>query len=431
MWASRLEGMRRFLLLGSTAAAVLLALGAAACSSQAAPTGSAASHRPAASARRTTALTATVPSASRADGSAAASTTLASLAMSSLKHGYGMFVRMAGNRCEAESGVTTDGGARFRDAAAITTWNCADNPTVTKIAADRAGAAFAYGPKLFISPGPGQPWRASPQRGTVLAVSAAGNWVWMLLARCHGAKTTPDGCALHLVESTNSGRTWRATPTEPPAATRGSKYGLVSGGGQTWLLHLGTYTGYVLASPESNNRGKADSASLWYTGNGGRHWEKRSLPCGIDALSDAVSKVGTTLAAVCADEPSAGFQAKTTAISPDGGATWTRHIGCLFRPGCKNPLYDGYLGGIDAVSQDRIYLVGDRSPLLVTTDSGVRWHAEPLIGDTSGGTGNVVFFGRDHGLLTGQGGATDEQVDIFQTSNGGKTWTKIVPHLVG
>ena len=349
--------------------------------------------------------------------------------MSSRKHGYGMFERVSGDRCEAESGVTTDAGARFRDAAAITAWTCSDNPPVTRIATDTAGDAFAYGPKLFIEPSGSTRWRASPQQGTVLGVSASSNWVWMLLARCHGARTTPDGCALDLVESTDGGRSWRATPTEPPAVTRGSKDGPFYAGGQTWLLHLGIYTGYVLASPESNNRDKTDSASLWYTGNGGRHWEKRVLPCGIDALSDAVSKVGTTLAAVCADEPSAGFQAKTTATSPNGGAIWDVHVGCLFRPGCRNPLYQGYLGGIAAVSGVGIYLVGDRSMLLRTTDGGLRWHAVSLIGDTSGGTFQVIFFGHAHGLVTAQGGATDEKVDIYRTSDGGRTWSKVLPRL--
>jgi hypothetical protein len=350
--------------------------------------------------------------------------------MSNSTHGSGMFVRAAGRRCEAESGVTTDGGADFRDAAAITTWNCNDNPPVTKIAVDSAGDAFAYGPKLFIAPSGSGRWRASPQRGTVLAVSASSNWVWLLLARCHGAQTTLDGCVLHLVESTNGGRSWRATPAEPPAVTRGSKYGIVTAGGQTWLLHLGVYTGYVLASPASNNRGKSDSAALWYTGNGGRSWEKRSLPCGIDALSDAVSKVGTNLAAVCADEPTAGFQVKTTATSLDGGKTWTREVGCLTLPGCKNPLYDGYLGDIAAVSQYRIYLVGDRSSLLVTSDGGRRWRAvQPVVGDTSGGTVQVIFFGRAHGLVIGQGGATNEKVDIFRTSDGARSWSRFVPRL--
>jgi hypothetical protein len=349
--------------------------------------------------------------------------------MSSREHGYGMFVRTAGNQCEAESGATADGGASFRHAAVITSWNCNNNAPVTQIATDSTGAAFAYGPKLFISPGPAGPWRTSPQQGTVLAVSAVRSSVWLLLARCHGTQTTLDGCALHLEESSDGGRSWRAPPTEPPAVTRGSKYGLVATGGQTWLLHLGIYTGYVLASPASNNRGTADTAALWYTGNGGRSWEKRTLRCGIDALSDAVSKVGTTLAAVCADEPSAGMQVKTAAVSADGGVHWTRHLGCLFSPGCRNPLYDGYLGQIAAVSATKIYLVGARSSLLITKDGGLRWHAVPLVGDTSGGTGQVIFFGRAHGLVTGQGAATAGGLAIFQTSNGGRTWTKIVPHL--
>lgn len=424
--------MRRALVIGGSTAALLLALGASACGSSPLSVHSAARHGGASVPGTTTAAVATSPSSpgAQAGTSGSASTTLTWLAMNSRRHGYGMFERVAGDRCEAESGVTTDAGARFREAAAITHWNCNGNPPVTKIATDTAGDAFAYGPKLFIKPSGSRRWLASPQQGVVLAVSAQSNWIWLLLARCHGASTTPDGCTLHLIESTNGGRHWRATPTEPSAVTRGSSAGPAAGAGQTWLLHFGVYTGYVLASPAVNDSGKADSASLWYTGNGGRHWEKRTLPCGMDALSDAVTKAGTTLAAVCAEEPTAGFQAKTTATSADGGATWNLHVGCLMRPGCSNPLYAGYLGGLAAVSQYRFYLVGDRSSLLVTTDSGVRWHpVRPAIGDTSAGSGQVIFFGRAHGLVTGQGAATDESIDIFRTSNGGKTWTKVVPRL--
>jgi hypothetical protein len=416
---------------GGGTAALLLALGASACGSHPASAHPAARPGSDAAARPTTGAVATSVSspAAQAGTSGSASTTLSWLAMSNSTHGYGMFERAAGRRCEAESGVTADGGARFRHAAPITSWNCNDNPPVTKIAADAAGDAFAYGPKLFIAPSGSGRWRASPERGTVLAVSASGNLVWLLLARCHGAKITPDGCALHLVESANGGRHWRPMPTQPPAVTQGSSAGPAAAGGQTWLLHLGVYNGFVLASPVVNNTGNADSAALWYTGNGGLHWEKEVLPCGIDALSDAVSKVGTELAAVCAAEPTAGSQIKTTATSGDGGHSWTLHIGCLARPGCNDPLYHGYLGEIAAVSQYRIYLVGDRSSLLVTVDGGVRWHPVSLIGDTSGGTIQVMFFGRAHGLATGQGGATAEKVDIFRTSDGARSWSRFVPRL--
>jgi photosystem II stability/assembly factor-like uncharacterized protein len=51
------------------------------------------------------------------------------------------------------------------------------------------------------------------------------------------------------------------------------------------------------------------------------------------------------------------------------------------------------------------------------------------VGDTSGGTYQVTFLSRSFGLVLGQGGATNENVDEFRTSDGGRTWSKAVPRL--
>lgn len=332
--------------------------------------------------------------------------------------------------------MTTDGGARFRSASVITRWNCNDDAApVARIAADSAGQAFAYGPSLFIASSAAGPWRKSPQAGTVLSVSAVGRSVWMLLARCRGAAMTPHGCVLHLVESVDGGRSWRAVRSQPPGAvTTGSAHGPAyePAAGQTWLLRTGTSAAYVLASPAVSNRGKPGSAELWYTANAGASWSKRRIPCGIDALSVSVARSpGGALVGVCASQPTAGSQPKTTVISGNNARTWTLRKGCLFSsPRCRDPLYDGYLGQIAAVSAKTAYLVGERSSLLVTTDGGRHWRAvRALVGDSSGGTYQVTFLSRSFGAVLGQGGATSENVDLFRTFNGGRTWSHVVPRL--
>jgi len=427
-------------MIGGPLAALLLAFGTAACAVQPALLTSAVSATTSAVSPSTSAVSSSTASASRSASSPAPTSAalrgarLTSVALASSRRGEGLFVTQVGARCEALSGVTADGGARFRSASVITSWNCNGSAPVSWIAADGAGHAFAYGPSLFIASSATGPWRKSPQDGTVLSVSAVGRSVWMLLARCRGAAMTPRGCVLHLVESVNGGRSWRAVQSEPPgAATPGSASGPAyePAAGQTWLLRVGASAAYVLASPAVNNRGKPDSASLWYTANAGASWSKRRVSCGIDALSVSLaSSPGGELIGVCAFQPTAGYQPKTTVISSNGGRTWTLHKGCLLSSGCRDPLYDGYLGQVAAVSNRTAFLVGDRSSLLVTTDGGRRWHAvQPLVGDTSGGTYQVTFVSPSVGLVLGQGGATSENVDLFRTSNGGQTWSKIVPRL--
>ncbi len=425
--------------MGGPAAALLLVSGTAACTVQPASPTSVSSAGVSVGTAGVSVGTVALSSAAAASSPAATSAALRgarlmSVAFASSRRGEGLFVSQVGAHCEALSGVTADGGAEFRSAAAITSWNCNGSAPVSRIAADGAGNAFAYGPSLFIARSAAGPWRKSPQVGTVLSVAAVGRSVWMLLARCRGAANTPDGCRLHLVESVSGGRTWQAVKSEPPgAATSGNASGPANepAAGQTWLLRAGASAGYVVSSPAVNGSGKPDFVTLWYTANGGASWSTRRVGCGIDALSVSVARSPEgALVGVCAGQPGAGFQVKTTVISDNGGLTWTLHSGCLFRPGCRDPLYGGYLGQVAAISARTTYLVGDRSSLLVTTDGGWHWHAvRPLTGDTSAGTSQVTFFSRSLGLVIGQGGGTSENVEEFRTSDGGRTWSHVVPRL--
>ncbi len=357
---------------------------------------------------------------------------LVSLAMASPTRGYGMFDTSAGARCEALSGRTADGGARFGSPALVTSWSCGGNPPVTAIAADGSGDEFAYGPQLYISRNATGTWLASPQPGAVLAVSALGRSVWMMLAKCDAAS-----CRLVLVESADGGRTWRRARTQPPGATARAMAGGRPAGepaaGQTWLVRTGLDSGYVMSSPAVNPRGQPDVAPLWYTANAGVTWSRRQLPCGLDALSAVLSAApGGPLTAVCAAEPSAGSQVKSAATSVNGGRTWTlRVIPCpQLAAACRDPLVGGYLSEIAAVSARTIYLAGVRSSLLVSTDGGARWTAvRPLIGDGSGGTFQVSFFGRADGLVLGDDSGSNEAITIWCTTDSGRTWSKAVPTL--
>jgi photosystem II stability/assembly factor-like uncharacterized protein len=360
---------------------------------------------------------------------------LISLAMASPKRGDGLFERQAGVHCQAIAAPTVDGGAAFIPAMFVTRWNCNGSAPVKWITADSAGDIFVYGPQLFIGRNATGTFARSPQRGTVLAVSAVGRSVWMLLDRCHRPGSKP--CSLRLLESVNGGRTWHPTKTQPPSGVGGGAPVAESALGQTWLLRTGVASGYVLASPRSARSGKAGSASLSYTRNGGRTWTRSRIPCGQDDMSVVLTRApGGALAAVCAGEPSAGSQTKMITLSANGGRSWTKPLGCVLGYPCHGNavLLDGYLSEIAATSARTVYLIGSRGPLIITPDGGGRWHQVspakgPVIGAENGGIAQVMFFGRSEGVVAGDSFATSV-VQIWHTSDGGRRWSEpVVPEL--
>jgi photosystem II stability/assembly factor-like uncharacterized protein len=202
------------------------------------------------------------------------------------------------------------------------------------------------------------------------------------------------------------------------------------------MVRIGQSSAYLVPNAVNNPQDRANAAPLWFTKDGGTSWSERSIPCAVNVASTIALSAAPdgTLLAVCAGEPGAGSQAKSALRSTDGGITWTVESSCPIAsppstPGCAvGPLNLGYLGGIVAVSADTVFLYGDRSSLLVSHDGGALWQAvQPLIGDTSAGTGQAVFFTNSDGIVLGEGGDTNEVVTLWSTSDGGAQWSSVVP----
>ncbi len=343
--------------------------------------------------------------------------------------GYGLFTRQSPTTCESLVGSTTDGGAVFENLTSVTSWACGEVAPVSELSFDDHGDGFLYGPDLFVTHDSGATWAQVPRLGVVLSVEALGYSIWAVETSCPTPSTYQVPCPLRLLESEDGGRTWDNVSV-PNAATEAG-----FGTAQTYLIRLTATAGYLASSPPFSGQAPSATAPLWFTADSGETWSPRDVDCGISSMMDAISAAPDgTLVAVCASEPSAGSQPKSTVRSTDGGTTWTTMAPCSQSSpltfGCTltQPLIDGYLGEIDAVTDDTVFLVGGRSALLVTHDGGASWATvQPTIGDTSDGTSNVIFFSPLDGIVLGNDGNNDDVATLYSTSNGGVTWHSVVP----
>ena len=208
----------------------------------------------------------------------------------------------------------------------------------------------------------------------------------------------------------------------PRGDAGGFSYNLADG--QSYLVRTSRSSAYLLLAPSFNNHGGPDSVPLWFTSNGGKSWSNRHVPCHIGAMSAVLSaSPNGTLMAVCASQPSAGEQIKSVLDSADGGRTWVLKT--------DSNINFGYLGAIDLVSSQEAFLVGDRSPLLVTHDGGAHWQPERSVtAGGGGGTSIVEFFNPVHGLVLGNDDNNNEKLTLWSTADGGNHWSAKVP-LIG
>jgi photosystem II stability/assembly factor-like uncharacterized protein len=282
----------------------------------------------------------------------------------------------------------------------------------------------------------------------------------------------PDANApMQLGRTTDGGRTWRVvTPTAaPPLATADLVLSAVSTG-RAWL---------AVATSKSADGGAAGTTVVYGTGDGGRIWRRSqplpgSEPIALDfvgrsrgwlleSLGEAMSQnpvklYGTSdggvhwsplaksqgvpgsprvgrLTAVC-DKTGLRFQSARlgwiTADCPagpgdvlatsDGGARWTpvslpAVAAACQQGGCEVPAPE--IAGSSALMVVGAYPAN--ANLLVSTDHGLTWQADPMPGG-AGPYPRVTFFTARDGIAVSAWSQGRIGRDFFITTNGGLSW---------
>jgi photosystem II stability/assembly factor-like uncharacterized protein len=347
------------------------------------------------------------------------------------RRGYGLFESTSdgGRRCHALVGATGDAGRQFSPAAGALSWSCDASAPVESLADGGHGRVYLFGPALLASRDSGRSWARVRLGGPVLAVAAAGRSAWAAVARCPARSAgsgRPASCRVRLDVSVAGGR-WHAAARQPAGASVPT-FGVAQPGSAS-LVRVGAAVGYLLTAPAPGVSGAASAARLWVTRDGGARWASHRVRCGIDALAAALAAGphGRVYVA-CAGEPGAGWQAKSLAVSADGGRSWTVRAPCRAGGAARSsPVCLGYLAQLAAAPGGRVFLAGPRSPLLVTADAGRTWHAvRPAIGDGGGGTFQVLFAGRD-GAVVGDDPHAGERPVLWRSTDGGARWRVVFP----
>jgi hypothetical protein len=343
------------------------------------------------------------------------------------RDGYGLFESSSdgGRRCHALVGATGDGGRSFISATGALSWSCDGNAPVASLADGGHGRVYLFGPALLASRDGGRSFGRVRLGGPVLAVATATRAAWAAVARCPARAAGGDGqpgrCRVRLDVSVAGGR-WHAAARQPAGAWVPAAG--VTQPGAASLVRVSAAVGYLLTRPAPTASGAASAARLWVTRDGGARWASHRVRCGIDAL-DAALAAGPRgrLYVACAGEPGAGWQAKSLAVSADGGRRWTVRAPCRAAGAAHpSPVCLGYLGQLAAAPGGRVFLAGPRGPLLITADAGRTWHAvRPAIGDGGGGTFQVLFAGRA-GVVLGDDGRADERPALWRSTDGGARW---------
>ncbi len=287
---------------------------------------------------------------------------------------------------------------------------------------------------LWVSGDGGTTWAEAPIGPVVSDVTAIRSDVWAVVGTCFlGTAETSGSCPVTVEVSSDNGRTWEPTATAP--GLRGSTTPTLDD--QSIELARVTHThAYVLSFTPS---AQGPAGQLAYTADGGRSWQARADPCpAYFDFGEELAASGTDdLWLLCSSQASAGSQAKALYRSFDGGIGWKLFAGAnapVLSGNATVPASGLPVGGYVApyslghenmavLSATTAWLFPERTGVFQTTDGGTTWTPVrdlSAIEAAGAGSGTVVFADATHGWASAFG------VGLWRTTDG-TTWHRIDP----
>lgn len=228
---------------------------------------------------------------------------------------------------------------------------------------------------------------------TPTSVPVTGNW---------SSAKSPAGVVLFSVTAAPNG-TWWTSGTGGTILTS-------TDDGATWS-NVNSGTGadlYAIRFPSAQvGVAVGTGGTIRRSTDGGATWQGVTSGTGSDfgALSFADSMIGWATAG-------GGTIMKTT----DGGATWTPQAA----------PFNSDINGVYAVDANNVWAVGNAGAILHTSDSGANWSRQP---DRTASLTGVFFFDTSTGLVSGD--PTPPTSNMWRTSDGGATWTRVNVPIFG
>lgn len=309
--------------------------------------------------------------------------------------------------------TTTDGGRTWRAIGTIPAYlpNCnggcgQGGATVERLRFVNDQDGYAFVPNLFVTTDGGVTWREE-QGPMVDALEPIGDSVVRISYTHTGC---PGPCDLRVEEAEAGSNSWHTLTI----LGQGDSVQLVRQGGQDlYVAVFGNPAGGVIAH-----------ARLFISHDGGSTWMTEDDPCGFrmeveyDSAAMAAAP-GGVLADLCNER---GHPGQFVTISTDGGKTFA---GKANLPGATTYQLIAAINALDLFlgmtyggqPQPSLSLIG-------SSDGGRSWHAEA----TAGGVGELYF--PVQGYLgfesTTVGRWVGYPYDIWETTDGGEHWNKVV-----
>ena len=257
---------------------------------------------------------------------------------------------------------------------------------------------------LYVTRDGGRSWAAETVPGQVEAVTGGGVHSYLLVVHCPPDMTSSATavCPHSVEESTDLGRTWRPTLSQPTLPDGYNSYIELSAaaGGMLWATFY----------PNS-----AAGAHFAASADGGASWRSVANPCPRRAITlDHIAALGSVVWLICGHRP--GFERTQAWVSTNAGLSWT--------PRAK-PM------AIDVAPVDFVLTAADSGWTVAYSLAGAS--GETLYHSADGGrtwggvaapshASHVLFTDPQHGWLTVAAPTGDT---LWRTTDGGQDWQPV------